>query len=74
MIQHKECIHWEVCARACPTDSSECDYYEQRHLPTEGKWLKVEGVNAYQCSNCNTLGDHTRYYCATCGSKNVMEE
>ena len=74
MVQQRDCIHWQVCVRACPRVADECEFFEKKPLPTEGKWLKVEGVKAYQCSNCNTIGDHNKYYCSTCGSKNVLED
>ena len=74
IVQQRDCIHWDICMRACPIDTNECKYYEKKHLPTTGKWLRVEGINAYQCSVCNTVGDPHKYFCSTCGSQNVLEE
>lgn len=73
LVQHRECIHWDVCGRACPIETSECRYYRHNEPPKVGRWLHIEGTDSYQCSNCNTLGEKQWYFCHTCGSQNVEE-
>lgn len=74
IVQHRECIHWDICSRACPLETSECKYFRLNEPPRAGKWIRIEGTNSYQCSSCNTIGAKTDHFCKTCGSQNVVEE
>ena len=84
MPLYENCIHWRVCALACPLDVKEC-----RHFKAEGDdikhghWLKQNNSsyspfdgsppNWFICSVCGRHEKKAEPYC-NCGAKMDEDE
>ena len=71
----EDCIHYAICIfhhhgdenKRCVHFKNKADVVEVRH----GKWLsqKLLGENAWDCSECKTLGSPQWKWCPICGAK-----